>query len=59
MDRITAEAIVEARRKQEGRNFEKDHSMDECVARLQDEGRRHESRDKDRSDHETRHTVEP
>jgi hypothetical protein len=35
MNRLEAEAIVrERRRDKHGRNFEKDHSMDECVARL-------------------------
>lgn len=34
MNRIEMEAFVNERRKQEGRNFEKDHSMDECIEKL-------------------------
>lgn len=34
MNRIELEAVVHARRQQEGRNFEKDHSLAECVERL-------------------------
>lgn len=32
--RLELERIVENRRQAEGRNFEKEHSMDECVERL-------------------------
>ena len=37
MNRLEAEMIVHERHRQEGRNFEKEHSMDECVARLKGE----------------------
>lgn len=34
MSRIELEALVRLERQQLGRNFYKEHSMDECIARL-------------------------